>query len=90
MVDEPTPLPDDAGPQPYDIVYLRPGNRHRIPADVPLTVADIPQDATGYVELHHQEDHPDYWDRAAGATLDEIAQVVRIRDGAVRSWTLTT
>ncbi|MFB7031010.1 MULTISPECIES: DUF6211 family protein [unclassified Streptomyces] len=87
MVDDPTTA-DPAQPQPYDTVYLRPGNRLGIAPAIPLTVADFGPEP-GVWELTHQEQHPQYWDWAAAATVGDIATVVRITADAARSWSLT-
>ncbi|MFF0430355.1 DUF6211 family protein [Streptomyces sp. NPDC004520] len=87
MVDDPRHTAPDQ-PQPYDVVYLRPGNRLGIAPEIPLTVADFGP-TTGVWELHHQEQHPHYWDWAAAATVADIATVLRLSPDSTRSWSLT-
>ncbi|MET9676371.1 DUF6211 family protein [Streptomyces sp. NPDC006482] len=83
--DQPSTAPEQ--PQPYDIVYLRTGNRLGIAPETPLTVADFGP-AAGVWELHHQEQHPDYWDWAAAVTTSDIATVLRLSPQSARSWSL--
>ncbi|MFH9959646.1 DUF6211 family protein [Streptomyces roseolus] len=86
MLDDPPALDPDL-PQPYDTVYLRPGNRFGVGPAVPLTVADFgPTDDVW--ELYHQEQHPGFWDWAAGASAADILTVVRSTPGSARSWAL--
>lgn len=86
MLDDSPGLDPDL-PQPYDVVYLRPGNRFGVGPAVPLTVADFGPDDDVW-ELHHQEQHPAFWDWAAGATAADILTVVRHGTRSARSWNL--
>ncbi|MEU3607073.1 DUF6211 family protein [Streptomyces sp. NPDC035033] len=86
MLDDPPGLDPDL-PQPYDVVYLRPGNRFGIDPAVPLSVADFGP-ADDVWELYHQEQHPGFWDWTAGASAADISMVVRHGTHSARSWTL--
>ncbi|MGW2793610.1 DUF6211 family protein [Streptomyces sp. NPDC001251] len=88
MLDDPQASPDQPAILPYDIVTLRPGNRLGIDPAALLTVVDIVEDTPGAVEVHHQQDHPAYWDWAAAITADDVADVIRATAGTVERWSL--
>ncbi|MDX2291805.1 MULTISPECIES: DUF6211 family protein [Streptomyces] len=84
MLDDPPGLGPGL-PQPYDVVCLRPGNRFGIGPAVPLTVAGfgLTDDVR---ELHQQEQHPGFWDWAAGASAADVLTIVRYNTHSARSW----
>ncbi|WP_125264848.1 DUF6211 family protein [Streptomyces alboflavus] len=77
---------DPNTPQPYDLVQLIPGHPLGVSPDVLLTVADTVDGAPGLVEVHHQHDHPDYWDWSACITAADIAVIIRHTDGTAHRW----
>ena len=87
MVDQHPDAPGGSdAPQPYDLVRLTAGNRFGLSPEVLLTVADIVDNAPGVLEVHHQQDHPDYMDWAAAVTVDDIAVVIRVTGTTAHSW----